>query len=128
MKSPSGFGRQPNRNPPNVTPNTPKTKKRAAFTQTRFFIYLFFVLFLLFQLFASAQHRASGTRVPLNLFLVRLHTAPAQYADNGLLAADADRYLRRAGAGIRQPSEGLLDNPVLQRMEGQHGDVSARIQ
>ena len=90
---------------PNVTPIVPQNKKASRFHADSLFIYLFFALFLLFQLFASAEHRTSGTRIPLNLFLVRLHAAPAQYADNGLLAADADRYLRRAGAGIRQPSE-----------------------
>src|SRR4051812_40558268 len=42
------------------------------------------------------------------------------------VAADADREVRRAGAAAFLVAQELLDDPVLERVERNHGEASAR--
>ena len=46
--------------------------------------------------------------------------------ERGFLPAHADREVRRAGAAVRLGPEEPLDDPVLERVEADHGDPAAR--
>ena len=69
----------------------------------------------------------SRTAAPvlLQFLLVGLDGLPGNELCLRLAAADADRELRRAGAGGGPAAELIFHQPVLQRMEGDHTLPSA---
>src|SRR5204862_6825206 len=76
----------------------------------------------------GAQPRRRSARVPRQLGLGRADRAPRERAQDGLLAADADGEVGRAGAATLLASHELLDDPILERVEADDGDPPARPQ
>ena len=72
----------------------------------------------------GAELCGRGARVGLELALSRPQRLARQVAQDRLVAADADRELRRARAAASQLAEVPLDDPVLERVEADDGDAA----
>src|SRR5438105_4759695 len=70
----------------------------------------------------------SGARIRRHLRLARADRAPLDRAQLRLVTADAHRKIRGARAAALALAQELLDDPVLERMEGDHRQASARPQ
>src|SRR4051794_20603897 len=73
-----------------------------------------------------AQLRRARTRVLSDLLLARAHWAPRQRAENRLVAAHAHGEIGRARAPALAVAHELLDEAVLERVEADHREASAR--
>jgi hypothetical protein len=68
--------------------------------------------------FSDPQSGAASARIFLNFLLFGRHRPAGDFTDNGAVTAGADRLLWGADAVTALPSEKLLDQTILEGVEG----------
>ena len=79
------------------------------------------------ELFAYSKLRRTGSGIALQLLVRGQNRLSGDDFDLWFIAADANGKVLRAGTSLRFVAHKLLDDAILQRMEGDHAQPAAGI-